>query len=365
MIKILLIAWARPNFMKIAPIIREFQKNSDKISFKLIHTGQHFDKNMSGTFFEDLGIPTPDINLDIHGGSVIDQIGKVMIALDPIFQNEKPDYVLVVWDVNATVAGSLTARHNHIKVIHIEAGLRSWDMEMPEEINRILTDRISNFLFVTEPAWVENLKREWITQGVHLVGNVMIDTVAYQRPIFEKWTTHQDIWLVWKDYALLTIHRPANVDNEVSLRNLMIHLRSLSEKITLVFPLHPRTRANIEKYQFWEIFDTPRIIITEPQWYLDFMNLLMHAKCILTDSGWVQEESTYLQIPCLTMRENTERPITYEIGSNTMVGSDFIKIEKCLSSIVSGTYKQSQIPPLWDGRAAERIVKIIMTHDWN
>ncbi len=346
--------------MKIAPIIREFQRHSDSITFKLIHTGQHFDKNMSETFFTDLGIPTPDINLDIHGGSVSDQIGKVMIALDVVVKEEKPDYMLVVWDVNATVAGSLTAKHNNVKVIHVEAGLRSWDMNMPEEINRILTDRISDFLFITEESGVENLEKEWITEWVHLVGNVMIDTLAYQRPMIDAKTTAKDMWLLWKDYALLTIHRPVNVDTQDALENLMRNLREISEKITLVFPLHPRTRTNIEKYWLGDIFDTPRIITTEPLGYLDFMNLLTHAKCILTDSGGVQEESTYLQIPCLTMRESTERPITFEIGSNTMVGSDFAKIQTCLDDILKGAYKKWAIPPYWDGKAAKRIVDVIL-----
>ncbi len=361
MIKILIIAWARPNFMKIAPIIREFKNHKDTIEYKLIHTGQHFDANMSNTFFSDLGIPSPDINLGIHGWSVSDQIGQVMIAFDVICKDENPDYVLVVWDVNATVAGSLTARHNHIKVIHVEAGLRSFDKEMPEEINRILTDRISDLLFVTEKSWIENLKNEWITEWVHLVGNVMIDTLVFQRPIFEKKTTTKNLGLEWKDYALLTIHRPSNVDDRGSLENLMKNLRKLSEKIPLVFPLHPRTRANIEKYNLREIFNTPHIITTEPQGYLDFMNLLSSARCILTDSGGVQEESTYLGIPCLTMRENTERPITCEIGSNTMVGSDFEKIETHLDDVMNGNYKKWEIPELWDGKTAERVVEIILS----
>lgn len=346
--------------MKIAPIIREFQKHREAISFKLIHTGQHFDKNMSETFFTDLGIPSPDINLEIHGGSVADQIGKVMVALDIVVKEERPDYMLVVWDVNATVAGSLTAKHNQVKVIHVEAGLRSGDMRMPEEVNRILTDRISDLLFITEKSGVENLAKEGITEWVHLVGNVMIDTLAYQRPIIEERTTTKDMWLLGKDYALLTIHRPSNVDEKDALENLMTHLRNISEKLTLVFPLHPRTRANIEKYGLGHIFDTPNIITTEPLGYLDFMNLLSHAKCVLTDSGGIQEETTYLQIPCLTMRENTERPITCEIGSNTMVGTDFEKIESCISDILNGTYKKWEIPPFWDGKAAERIVEIIL-----
>ncbi|MBP9779289.1 UDP-N-acetylglucosamine 2-epimerase (non-hydrolyzing) [Candidatus Gracilibacteria bacterium] len=363
MINIFIIAGARPNFMKIAPIIREFQKHSDKISFKLIHTGQHFDTNMSGSFFDELGIPTPDINLEIHGGSVSEQIGKVMIALDPLFREEKPDYILVVGDVNATIAGALAAQHNQIRVIHVEAGLRSFDMSMPEEINRIVTDRLSYKLFVTEQAGVDNLNKDGIVDGVHHVGNVMIDTLVYQLPIIKKKTTAKDMGLLGRDYALLTIHRPVNVDTEENLRNLMMHLRKLSEKILLVFPLHPRTRANIEKYQLGHLFETPNIITTEPLGYLDFMSVLTHAKCILTDSGGIQEESTYLQIPCLTMRENTERPITCEIGSNTMVGTDFGKIEKYLDDIIAGKYKKGEIPQLWDGKTAERIIKLILTNN--
>jgi UDP-N-acetylglucosamine 2-epimerase (non-hydrolysing) len=319
MINILIIAWARPNFMKIAPLIREFRKHHEEISYKLIHTGQHFDQNMSDTFFEDLGIPYPDTNLSIHGGSVSDMTGRTMIEFDTLIKKEKPDYVLVVGDVNATIACAFVAKQNGVKVIHVEAGLRSGDMSMPEEINRVLTDHISDLLFVTESSGMTNLEKEGIKQWAHLIGNVMIDTLVFQEPIFRAKNTVENMGLSWKDFALLTIHRPSNVDKKEDLEDLMKHLRKISEKITLVFPLHPRTRANIEKYELGALFDTPDIITTEPLGYLDFMNLLSHARCILTDSGGIQEETTYLKIPCLTMRANTERPVTCEIGSNTMV----------------------------------------------
>ncbi len=359
-IKILLIAWARPNFMKIAPIIREIQKYPHEIEFRLIHTGQHFDQNMSDTFFEDLGIPLPDTNLSIHWWSVSDMTGRTMIEFDRLIKEEKPNYVLVVGDVNATIACAFVAKQNGVKVIHVEAWLRSCDRTMPEEVNRVLTDHISDLLFVTEASGITNLEKEGITNWVHLVGNVMIDTLIFQKPIFRDRNTVERMGLSGKDFAILTIHRPSNVDKREDLENLMKNLGKLSEKITLVFPLHPRTRANIEKYNLGALFDTPNIITAEPLGYLDFMHLVTHARCILTDSGGIQEESTYLQVPCLTMRENTERPITCEIGSNTLVGADFEKIETCLDSILAGIYKKWSIPPFWDGKAAERIVKILL-----
>lgn len=363
MIKIFLIAWARPNFMKIAPIIREFEKHKDTISYTLIHTGQHFDANMSENFFRDLGIPAPHINLNVNQWSVANMTGRTMIELDAVISEEHPDYVLVVGDVNATIASAFTAKQRKLKVIHIEAGLRSGDMDMPEEINRILTDRISDLLFVTEESGMKNLQNEWITTWVHLVGNVMIDTLVYQKPIFESSNKTEELWLLEKDFALLTIHRPSNVDGRESLEKLMKELRKLSEKLTLVFPLHPRTRANMEKYWLGDIFDTPNILTTEPQGYIDFMNLLIHAKCVLTDSGGIQEEATYLQIPCLTMRENTERPITCDVGSNTMVGSNFELIDSLVTDILAGNYKEWIIPELWDGKAAERITEIILNQE--
>jgi len=356
--KIFIIAGARPNFMKISPIIEELKKHPH-ITYKLIHTWQHFDKNMSDAFFEDLSLPYPDVNLGVHLGSVSNMTWRTMIEFDELIKNELPDYVLVVWDVNATIACSFVAKQNGVKVIHVEAWLRSFDSTMPEEINRVLTDHISDFLFVTENSGMVNLKNEWVTSWVYFVWNVMIDTLMQNKHIFERGSKAKDLWLAWKKYALITIHRPSNVDRRENLEKLLVNFRKLSEKITLVLPLHPRTKWSIEKFGLESILQSPNIIILDALWYLDFMNLVIHATCVLTDSGWIQEETTYLEIPCLTMRENTERPVTVEIGSNTLVWSDFDLIDQHISDILSWKYKKWRIPDLWDGKTSKRILEYI------
>ncbi len=357
--KILLIVWARPNFMKVAPIISEIKKNK-AIEYKLIHTWQHFDKNMSDSFFEDLWLPYPDINLNIHGWSVSEQIWRVMIEFDKILQDEKPDYVLVVWDVNSTVACAITAKQNWIKVIHVESWLRSFDQKMPEEINRILTDRISDFLFITENSWIVNLTNEWIIHWVHLVWHVMIDCLIQNLSKIDSKNTITEFWLEKWNYCLITLHRPSNVDTKEDLEKYLTYFNKIAQKITLFLPLHPRTKNNIEKFGLSDYLHNDRIVVTWPLWYTDFIHLVKNSKFVLTDSWWIQEESTYLQIPCLTMRQNTERPVTCEIGSNTLVWDDFDAIDWYIDTILAWTYKQSQIPPLRDGKAAERIVAILL-----
>lgn len=357
--KIFFIVWARPNFMKVAPIISEVKKNKD-IEYKLIHTWQHFDKNMSDSFFEDLWLPYPDINLNIHWWSVSEQIWRVMIEFDKILQDERPDYVLVVWDVNSTVACAITAKQNGIKVVHVESWLRSFDQKMPEEINRILTDRISDFLFITENSWIVNLQNEWITNGVHLVWHVMIDCLIHNLSKIDAKNTISEFWLEQWKYCLITLHRPSNVDTKEDLEKYLKYFNKISEKIRLFLPLHPRTKNNIEKFGLSDYLNNERIVVTWPLGYSDFINLVKNSKFVLTDSWWIQEESTYLGIPCLTMRQNTERPVTCDIWSNTLVWDDFESVDWYIDNILGWTYKKSQIPPLRDGKAAERIIALLL-----
>lgn len=357
--KIFIIAGARPNFMKISPIINEIKKYPD-IEYKLIHTWQHYDKNMSDAFFEDLHLPYPDINLSINWWSVSNQIGNVMIAFDNILKNERPDYVLVVWDVNSTVACALAAKQHGIKVIHVEAWLRSFDMTMPEEINRITTDRVSDFLFVSEKSGIENLMNEWKKEWVHLVWNVMIDCLIQNLDNLEKSDILERLRIGDGDYWVITIHRPSNVDDTETLTKIVHYFNKLSEKIKLIIPIHPRTRKNLESLNLLSKLEgNTHIILTEPLWYLDFIKLIKNSKFVLSDSGWIQEEATYLQVPCLTMRCNTERPITEKIGTSTLVWNDFDLIDSLIKDIIEWKYKKWAIPEMWDGKTAERILKII------
>jgi len=345
--------------MKIAPIIKEIE-NKWNIEYKLVHTGQHFDKNMSDTFFEDLWIPLPDINLNISWWTVSSQIWEIMISFDKILLEEKPDYILVVWDVNSTVACAIVAKQNWIKIIHVEAWLRSFDDTMPEEINRVLTDRISDLLFVTEQAWIDNLKNEWITDWVHLVGNVMIDSLVNNLEKIKLQDTYKKYNLEKNNYWLITIHRPSNVDTKEKLANILNFFNKISENIKLIIPLHPRTKKNIENFDLFSIINgNDNLVIIEPAGYIDFINLLMNSKFILSDSWWIQEESTYLWIPCLTMRENTERPVTCEIWTSTLVGNDFDLIEEYIGSILNSSYKKGSIPVFWDGESSVRILSFM------
>ncbi len=357
--KIYIIAWARPNFMKIAPIINEIKKYS-QIEYKIIHTWQHFDRNMSDKFFEDLHLPYPNINLNIHWWGVCSQIWNIIISFDEILKNEKPDFVLVVWDVNSTIACAMTAKQNWIKVIHVEAWLRSFDRSMPEEINRITTDSLSDLLFVSEKSWVENLKNEWKIDWVYLVGNVMIDCIIQNLDNIEKSNILEKLILDKDSYWVVTIHRPSNVDNLEILRQIVNYFLELSKKIKLIIPIHPRTRKKLESINLLQILETAKnIVLSEPLWYLDFIKLVKNSKFILSDSGGIQEETTFLQIPCLTMRKNTERPITMEIWTSTLVWNDFQLIDKLIENILNWNYKKWSIPEMWDGKTSERILKLI------
>ncbi|HQU82463.1 MAG TPA: UDP-N-acetylglucosamine 2-epimerase (non-hydrolyzing) [Pyrinomonadaceae bacterium] len=357
MLKILNIVGARPNFMKIAPIVREMRRRENEFLPLIVHTGQHYDEAMSDSFFRDLGIPKPDFHLEVGSHSHAVQTAKIMMAFEPIVLAEKPDWVLVVGDVNSTIACALVCAKLGVKIAHVEAGLRSRDRTMPEEINRILTDSISDLLLTTSQDADENLKHEGVADDkIKFVGNVMIDSLFYNLEKSKESKTRENLDLVGKQYAVLTLHRPSNVDEKEVFSGLLEALISISEKLPIIFPVHPRTRGNIEKFGFAEKVANANIKLIEPLGYLDFMNLYSGAKLVLTDSGGLQEETTALSIPCLTLRENTERPITIEMGTNILVGTNPEKIKQAAFAILeSADKKDAKIPPLWDGRAAERI----------
>jgi UDP-N-acetylglucosamine 2-epimerase (non-hydrolysing) len=346
--------------MKVAPIHKAFQKYPDKINHLICHTGQHYDANMSKVFFDELEMPKPDYYLGIGSGSHAEQTGKVMIEFEKVLLKEKPDAVIVVGDVNSTIACSLTASKLLIKVIHVEAGLRSFDREMPEEINRILTDTISDLLFVTEESGLINLENEGISKDkIHFVGNVMIDSLINQLPKAERSGILNQLNLNPNEYVLLTLHRPGNVDSLEQLSLLVKMLNQISGKRKVVFPIHPRTRKNIKSLSLNEKL-SDEIILTEPIGYIDFLALIKNAELILTDSGGIQEESTYLGVQCITLRKTTERPVTVEKGTNQLFGDDLQKAEEAAFKVLNGEKKKGSIPELWDGRTAERIASIII-----
>lgn len=351
---------ARPNYMKVAPIWREMEKHRH-IAKRLIHTGQHYDANMSKVFFDDLQLPKPDVYLGVGSGSHGEQTAKVMIEMEKILSGSRPDLLVVVGDVNSTMAGTLVAVKMGIPVAHVEAGLRSFDRAMPEEINRMVTDILADFLFTTEASAEENLIREGVDRAkIHFVGNVMIDSLRFYAPLAEKSHILETLGLREKGYGLITLHRPSNVDDEDILGRLLGALIELGERCPLVFPAHPRTR----KMMAAAGLDVPpeRIRMIDPVGYLDFVKLMTHARLVLTDSGGIQEETTVLGIPCLTIRENTERPITLRIGTNRLVGVDPERILQEGREALDGPSRAGRIPDLWDGHASERIVGVIDEH---
>jgi UDP-N-acetylglucosamine 2-epimerase (non-hydrolysing) len=359
--KIISVVGARPNFMKVAPIHRAIGKIADgKIEHLICHTGQHYDEKMSKVFFEDLELPQPDFYLGVGSGSHAEQTGKIMIEFEKVLEKENPDYVLVVGDVNSTIACTLTASKLHIKTIHVEAGLRSGDRKMPEEINSVLTDSISDLLFVTEKSGLENLEREGIPdEKVHFVGNVMIDSVVYYLPKAEKSDVLKNLDLENNRYILVTLHRPANVDNPDKLRKIIDMLQRLSERRKIVFPVHPRTRKNLERFGIGE--PGGNVLLTDPIGYIDFLALTKNAELILTDSGGIQEESTFLGVQCITIRDTTERPVTVEVGTNQLLGENLELAEQTANEVLDGKKKKGNIPELWDGKAAERIVETLLS----
>ena len=351
---------ARPNFMKMAPILRAAADNPDT-RVTLVHTGQHYDKQMSDQFFQELGLPDPDIHLGVGSGSHARQTAKVMMEFDAVLDGLRTDMVIVVGDVNSTLSCALVAVKRLIPVAHVEAGLRSGDRTMPEEINRIVTDQISDLLFLTEQSATENLTREGIDPGrIHFVGNVMIDTLFSNLEKARQRDTLERFGLRAGGYAVCTLHRPSNVDLEQSAENTVAAVDSVRRRIPVVWPIHPRTRARLTEYKLIEkVQDWPNVQIVDPLGYLDFLCLTSQARVVFTDSGGLQEETTALRIPCLTFRENTERPITISAGSNRLVGTNPDAVASAIESVLSDNADTSRVPELWDGHASERIIDVI------
>jgi len=358
--KIINVVGARPNFMKIAPLMAAYAAYP-AIKPVLVHTGQHYDERMSDLFFRQLGIPEPDINLGVGSASHAAQTAAIMVAFEPVVLEHKPEAVLVVGDVNSTLACGLVAVKLGVRLVHVEAGLRSFDRTMPEEINRLLTDAISDLLFCTERSAVENLRREGVAQEkIFLVGNVMIDTLSEHRAKAEASPILDDLGVAPGRYAVLTLHRPANVDDPVRWGRILDALEVIQRDLVIVFPVHPRTRKNLR----WapapgRVAAMKNLRLIDAAGYLDFLKLMSSARMVLTDSGGVQEETTALGVPCLTLRESTERPITAEVGSNRLVGTDTGRILAAYREVIDGRGRRPQVPPLWDGHAAERIVRIL------
>ncbi|KQV59009.1 MULTISPECIES: non-hydrolyzing UDP-N-acetylglucosamine 2-epimerase [unclassified Duganella] len=367
--RILCVVGARPNFMKMAPIMAAFAQLKPQVEALLVHTGQHYDVAMNQQYFDALGIPSPDINLEVGSGSHAQQTADVMKRFEPAMDEVRPAAVLVVGDVNSTIACALVAAKKGVPVIHVEAGLRSFDRAMPEEINRLLTDQLSDLLFTTEESGADNLAKEGIAGGrVHFVGNVMIDTLranlarAVPAPRIAADAGRPDFKAGQGEYAVLTLHRPSNVDDRAVLQGLLETAAKISERTPVIFPVHPRTRATIEKFGLSHLLDRPEVLLLPPMGYLEMLGLMKDARVVLTDSGGIQEETTALGTPCITLRHNTERPITVDEGTNTIAGNDPAHILAAYEAQLAGAGKAGRIPHFWDGRAAERIAAIVL--DW-
>ncbi len=380
---ITLIAGARPNFMKVAPMIKAIKKaeaEGKDIHYSLVHTGQHYDKNMSDTFFEELGIPAPDINLGCGGGTQAEQTAAIMVAFEQYLSANPTNIVIVVGDVTSTMACSIVAKKLNTKVAHIEAGIRSWDLSMPEEINRMVTDALADYFFTTSDVANNNLLRQGgvyaedavkeniayghdrCPQKIYYVGNVMIDTLLANIPRFRKPDIYDELQLQEGHYIVMTMHRPANVDEETHLRLLMEQILTNVQNESVIFPIHPRTAKIF--YGLWgdesnikRLF--PNLHIVEPMGYLEFNYMVKHARAVVTDSGGITEETTVMGIPCITLRDNTERPETCSIGTNELIGTNPDNIRPALQTLYSGRWKKGAVPPLWDGHTAERIVDIL------
>jgi UDP-N-acetylglucosamine 2-epimerase (non-hydrolysing) len=376
--RVLVVAGARPNFIKVAPLMVCLRPDRGDAPAEtlLVHTGQHYDEAMSHLFFNQLGIPAPDVNLEVGSGKQGQQTGGIIVRFEPVVEEWKPDAVVVVGDVNSTIACAVVAVKLGVPVAHIEAGLRSFDRTMPEEINRLLTDAIAEMLFVTEPSGVANLRREGIAEDkIHLVGNVMIDSLRRFLPVARGSGVLEKLKLVAgratdkpRPFALLTLHRPSNVDRKEKLHGLLEVVTGIASELPVLFPVHPRTMANIESFGLQSLVRTTwspgdcGVWMMPPLGYLEFLHLMSEATMVLTDSGGIQEETTALGVPCLTLRENTERPITVDEGTNTLVGSDPARILGAAREILAGRGKRGRVPALWDGKAAERIVKTLLAN---
>jgi UDP-N-acetylglucosamine 2-epimerase (non-hydrolysing) len=356
---ITLIAGARPNFMKIAPIIEAIEQQQQKgknINYRLIHTGQHYDKNMSESFFVQLGIPAPHSNLESGGGTQAEQTANIMIRFEKELLAHPTDVVLVVGDVTSTLACSIVAKKLNIQVLHVEAGIRSYDMSMPEEINRMVTDAITDHFFTTSEVANQNLRHSGINDDrIHFVGNTMIDTLLKHEPKFQKPTIFEKVNLHQGEYFVLTLHRPANVDGEQKLKALLDTIIEGSRGLPIIFPVHPRTAKNIQPLGI----QASNLFMTDPMSYLEFNYLVKHAKAVITDSGGITEETTVMRVPCLTLRNNTERPETVTVGTNELIGTDPKNLPPAFDRLFSGEWKKGEIPELWDGKTGERIVTIL------
>ena len=358
--KLTIIAGARPNFMKIAPLIKAIKKaqaENKNIAYRLVHTGQHYDRNMSESFFEELGIPAPDANLGIGGGTQAEQTAGIMIEFEKDLMKNPTDLVVVVGDVTSTMACSITAKKLNTKVAHIEAGIRSWDLTMPEEINRIVTDALADYYFTTTEIANENLRKFGAkNEQIFFVGNVMIDTLLANMSRFKKPEIFEKLSLKDKEFIMLTLHRPANVDETEKLKQLMSEIVNNVENLPIIFPIHPRT-AKI----FTDLgIKSENLHIVEPMGYLEFNYMVQRSKCVITDSGGITEETTVMGVPCITLRDNTERPETVTVGTNELIGTNPQAIKPTLAKLFAGQWKRGTIPELWDGKSAERIVEKIM-----
>ena len=362
-LRIVNVVGARPNFMKMAPLIMEYRKHHDAFEPLLVHTGQHYDDNMSGLFFEQLHLPKPDVYLGVGSGTHAEQTAKVMIELEKLLAKQPADLVVVVGDVNSTMAAAIVAAKLCIPLAHVEAGLRSFDRTMPEEINRLVTDALSDYCFTTSQDADENLRREGVAaEKIFFVGNVMIDTLLRLREQALKSDIHKRL-AVGERYGYVTLHRPSNVDDKTTLAGILSALDVVQENLPLVFPAHPRTINRMREFGLWnEVSRWPNMRLTEPIGYMDSLCLMSGATLVLTDSGGVQEETTVLGVPCLTIRENTERPVTVMEGTNTVVGTSHERIVSEARRILDGNGKRGRVPKFWDGKAAQRIVSVLLEH---
>ncbi len=356
---ITLIAGARPNFMKIAPIIEAIEKQQQlgkAIQYRLVHTGQHYDKNMSESFFVQLGIPAPHANLESGGGTQAEQTANIMVRFEKELLDHPTDVVLVVGDVTSTLACSIVAKKLNIDVVHVEAGIRSYDMSMPEEINRMVTDAITDHFFTTSDVANQNLRKSGVPEDrIHFVGNTMIDTLLKQSPNFRQPSIWDEAGLKSGEYFVLTLHRPANVDAEQKLKELLDTIIEGSKGLPIIFPVHPRTAKNLQSLGI----QTNHLLMTDPMSYLEFNYLVKHAKAVITDSGGITEETTVMRVPCMTLRNNTERPETVTVGTNELIGTDPKNLPPAFDRLFSGEWKKGAIPELWDGKTGERIVTIL------
>jgi UDP-N-acetylglucosamine 2-epimerase (non-hydrolysing) len=368
MLKVINVVGARPNFMKMAPLIEAMNRHRERFEHLLVHTGQHYDERMSTSFFTDLGMPRPDLNLEVGSGSHAEQTARVMLEFEKVCLHHHPDLVIVVGDVNSTMACAITAKKLGIRVAHVEAGLRSRDMSMPEEINRLCTDVLCDYLFTTDRFADENLRAEGVSaERVFFVGNVMIDTLLKHQELASGLGLIEQWGLKPGGFATLTLHRPSNVDDPATLRGILEALSEIGENIPIVFPMHPRTRKTVDQFGFSQHLSCTAkpsgLWATEPLGYLEFLHLNMHARMVITDSGGLQEETTVLGVPCITLRNNTERPITCEVGTNVIAGNTKDGILRHAQEVLARKAPHGRVPEKWDGKAAERIVKVLIELD--